>query len=91
MAVLPMQRMSIVALKKERKPILEFLQRCGVLEVEDIPVPDSIFSKMETTSSRSVFEKNIAALNQGLELLSQYAPAKTGLLSMLDGRKTLSV
>ena len=35
MAVLPMQRIELCALKKDRKKILEMLQRRGIVEVSD--------------------------------------------------------
>ena len=38
MAVLQMQRISICALKKNRKAILEKLQAMGVMEINHIPV-----------------------------------------------------
>ncbi len=37
MAVLQMQRISICALKKDRKQILELLQRRGAVELTDLP------------------------------------------------------
>ena len=48
MAVLKMQKISICALKKDRKAILEQLQHLGVLEVDRDKEEDAFFQKMDT-------------------------------------------
>ena len=45
MAVLKMQKISICALKKDRKAILEQLQHLGVLEVDRDKEEDAFFQK----------------------------------------------
>lgn len=87
MAVLQMKRISLCALKKDRKPVLELLQRRGAIEVDSVLPEDSVFSHTDTSSSRSVFQKNIAAATSALEILHQYAPEKKSMLSMLEGRE----
>ena len=52
MAVLKMQKISICALKKDRKAILEQLQHLGVLEVDREKEEDAFFQKMDTTGQR---------------------------------------
>ena len=52
MAVLEMQRISICALKKDRKFILEKLQSLGVLEVDHVIGEDDDFKKMDTAGKR---------------------------------------
>ena len=46
MAVLKMQKISICALKKDRKAILEQLQHLGVLEVDREKEEDAFFQKL---------------------------------------------
>ena len=46
MAVLKMQRISICALKKDRKAILEKLQSLGVVEINHVIEEDEDFKKM---------------------------------------------
>ena len=41
MAVLQMQRISLCALKKDRKAILETLQRRGVVEISDVALEEN--------------------------------------------------
>lgn len=86
MAVLQMQRMSICALKKDRKAILEKLQHMGVMEINHILEEDEDFRKMNTANARSGFEKAAASADQALHLLQQYAPVKQTLLSSLEGK-----
>ena len=86
MAVLQMQKISICALKKDRKAILEKLQSLGVLEIQS-EVEDDSFQKMDTASGRQSFEKMAHTAEQGLEILGQYVPEKTSMLSSLEGKK----
>ena len=62
MAVLKMQRISICALKKDRKAILEKLQSMGVLEVNHVIDEDEDFKKMDTAGQRMGFEKAAASV-----------------------------
>lgn len=91
MAVLQMQRINIYALKKDRKPILEMLQRRGVVEIKDISKEDKVFHKTDTSNAKSIFEKNISTARDAVELLNRYAPEKKSMLSSLNGRKSVSV
>lgn len=86
MAVLQMQRISICALKKSRKAILERLQELGAMEI-DIPLEeDSGYEKMDVGNSKAAFEKQAQAADRALAILQQYVPEKTGLLSSLEGK-----
>ena len=71
MAVLEMQRISICALKKERKKILEFLQQTGVVEIDANVQEDDVFQKMDTASARGVFEKNAQVAERALDICSR--------------------
>lgn len=57
MAVLQMQKVSICALKKDRKAILEKIQSMGVMEISKVLDDDSGFERMNTQNERSKFEK----------------------------------
>lgn len=86
MAVLQMQRISICALKKDRKSILEKLQSMGVLEINHILEEDEDFHRMDTANAKSSFEKAAATADQALDILQQYAPVKQSMLSSLAGK-----
>lgn len=90
MAVLKMQRITICALKKNRKAILEKLQSLGVLEVNHILDEDEDFRKMDTTERKQGFEKAASSVDQALEILEQYAPEKKSMFSALEGKKLIS-
>lgn len=89
MAVLQMQRISIYALRKNRKPILEWIQRCGAVEINDVLEEDSVFRRIDMTAQKTQFEKNIAASKQALDVLHQYMPEKKSLFASLEGRKEI--
>ena len=56
MAVLQMQRVSICALKKDRKAILEKLQALGVLEMNQIADEEG-FVKMDTVRRKHSLQR----------------------------------
>lgn len=87
MAVLQMQRICICALKKERKQILESLQRLGVIEIEDKLKEDSIFHKRDVQTAKNLLDKNTITAREALSILNTYAPEKKGSLDMLRGRE----
>ena len=90
MAVLKMQRISICALKRDRKAILEKLQSLGVLEVDHVLDGDADFKKMDTADQKLGFEKAAGTLDQALEILDRYAPEKKSMLASLEGKALIA-
>lgn len=90
MAMLQMQRINIYALKKDRKPILEMLQRRGVVEINDTIPEDQVFHKTDVSLDRSAFEKNISAAKEAVEIINRYVYEKKSMLSSLNGRKVIT-
>lgn len=88
MAVLQMRRISVCALKKNRKSILEALQRSGVVELTDLEAQDGTFEKTDMSAAQSTFEKNAQLAAQALEVLAAYANVKG--FSPLGGRTPLT-
>lgn len=86
MAVLQMQKLTICALKRDRKAVLELLQAVGVVEITPAVEENSGFRKSDTTSSRQIFERNALMADQALEILQEYAPEKKSLFSGLEGK-----
>ena len=74
MSVLQMQRISICALKKDRKAILEKIQSMGVMEMNQIAEDEEGFEKMDTLNARQRFEKKAQLSDQALAVLETYAP-----------------
>lgn len=87
MAVLQMQKVSICALKRDRKEILEKLQSLGVMEIFQLPDEEEGFEKISTQQERSTFEKNAALADSALDILQEYVPEKTSMLASLEGKK----
>ena len=87
MAVLQMQRISICALKKDRKAILEKIQALGVMEMNQIAGEEEGFEKMDTQSARQSFEKMANISESALAVLDSYAPEKQSMLAGLEGKK----
>lgn len=86
MAVLQMQKISICALKKNRKAILELLQAAGVMEIAGAAEEDDVFKKSDTALSRQMFDRNATTADQALIILQEYVPEKKSLLSGLEGK-----
>jgi V/A-type H+-transporting ATPase subunit I len=100
MAVLPMKRVFITALRKDRKAILETMQRLGTVQLTKPTLKeltgsgedDGVFKKLDTVSAKTTFEKNASLAESALEILDQTVPPKgDGLLGMFNGRTQLSV
>lgn len=86
MAVMPMQRIGIYALKSRRKPILELIQRRGVVEIHAEKAEDAVFRQTDTAPAKARFENNTSILQTALEALDKLEPEKKSLLAPLEGR-----
>ena len=89
MAVLRMQRISICALKRDRKAILEKLQSLGVLEVSSVIGEDEDFRRTDTAQQKAEFEKAAVSADQALEILEKYAPENKSMFAALEGKKLI--
>ena len=84
MAVLSMKKIDIVALQKERKPILELLQVMGVTEIIDVEREG--IHKVNTQSFIDEFNKDMETALYAKELISKYVNRKKSMLSsFLEG------
>lgn len=91
MAVLPMKSINICALKRDRKALMEDLQRKGILEISNTKSKYKAFYKEDTLQQTSTFTKHIQIVQNALEILNKYAPEKKPLLSSLEGRKQIDM
>ena len=85
MAVLQMQRISICAMKKNRKAILEELQSLGVLEIDAAEL-DPDLETMDTMNARLLFEKNASLCDQAIMILDEFSQEKESMLASLAGK-----
>ncbi|MCQ2506074.1 MAG: V-type ATP synthase subunit I [Lachnospiraceae bacterium] len=93
MAVLPMKRINICALKTNRKAILEELQRKGVVEINEVKLDenDETFKNVDLTEQEANFTKIINQTTNALEILEKYSHEQKGLLDSLNGRKPMTI
>ena len=91
MSVVPMKRITVAAMKRDRKAVLEYLQVLGVVQVSIREQEDDVFTKTDMSKSQQVFLKSSEKAEDALAVLKRYAPEKTGLLSSFEGRKVLSL
>ncbi len=85
MAVLPMARVSIYGLKRDRKKILEAVQKLGVVDVRDFESENLEVEKIDTSVTQAKFNKVRADIVAALELLNKYCPEKKPMLGFLNG------
>ena len=63
MAILPMKRISIYALLKDRNPILKLLQQLGSVQLDNLR-EDEFFLKNDTTKNLSDVERQMAIVEE---------------------------
>ena len=86
MAVLKMLKISICALKENRKIILETLQSLGLMELICLETEEDYFSKTDTDGMRRSFERNVALTEQALSVIRKYVPEENDLFCSLKGK-----
>jgi len=99
MAIVKMQHIEVIALQSDAKAIIEFLQRSGVVEINQHPetgrtrdaASDDSLIQLHTHASITYFDKVLQLVNTSLAVLNEYAPAKKNLLSGFAGRRALSL
>jgi len=91
MAVLPMLKVSIYGLKKDRKQILEALQRRGVLDAKNIDLNKEGITKLNTSAQENTFSKAIALFENAISVLEAVSPENKSAFESLNGKKELSL
>ena len=76
MAIVKMQKLSIVASKKHRKAILEALQKTGAMEMRTESIDDPELIHMDTDGARTQFEKTADSFDKALAALNEASPQK---------------
>lgn len=84
-----MRSVRIIALKKDRKRILEHLQDSALVQVKHIEEPVPGFIRKDTSAQLRQFERNSELTEQALKVLGSLSPEKKGLLSGFKGRKEI--
>ncbi|MGI6071854.1 MAG: V-type ATP synthase subunit I [Lachnospiraceae bacterium] len=90
MAKLTMKRILICGLRKNRKAVLEIIQREGCVEVQGFIEEDDIFQKSVMPISAAEFERSVRDCENALEILTEFDGEKPGgILSSFKGRDVI--
>ena len=84
MAIVEMRKLGVYGVKKNRKGTLEFLQRTGVMEIDDVPSDEIPFEKMDTSGERLRFQNIADEFEHVIELLKKYDTSRSGSLLNLE-------
>lgn len=79
-----MKTVRIIALREDRKRLLEHLQDSSLVQIKKRDKTAKGFSKVDLTSQMQVFERNVTLTEQALKVLDEISPEKKGLLSSLQ-------
>ena len=84
-----MNTVRIIALRQDRKRLLEHLQNSALIQIRKCEKSKDGFSKIDVTSQMQIFERNVALTEQALKILDKSVPDKKGLLSAFKGRRVV--
>ena len=91
MAVMPMKKISIFGLNKNRKEVLELLQRKSCVELIDLEADENIFTKIDISSSKTTFENSLKSLENAVKILDNLVKPQTSAFAMFEGRKQITL
>lgn len=91
MAILQMKKICIATLRKERKKLLEKIQRREDIQVSETTSDDSVFFQEDISNAEDMFNTSIRLSTQAREILTKYYPSSEIKVSSFAGRKALPV
>lgn len=92
MSKVPMKRVFICGLRKDRKRMLETLQRTGVVEISVEKPEDDYLETMDVIPQKAAFDKNANLAEAAINVLDEYAPdTEGGFLKSLEGPKDMDL
>ena len=84
-----MKSVRIIALRQDRKRLLEHLQDSALVEVRAPETAADGFERLDTTAQLRQFERNVELTEGALRILAEVAPEKKGMLASLQGRREI--
>ena len=84
-----MRSVRIIALRKDRKRLLEHLQDSALVQVKTTEEKAEGFIRTDKTAQIKQFERNAELTEQALKIMGQLVPEKKGLLASFKGRKEI--
>lgn len=91
MAVVAMEKIRVTGMKRDRRQLLNMLQRRGTVEVSDAGAADDVFNKKDTSTSRATYQKAAETAERAVEVLDKHVQYKGPSLAFLRGRTAVSV
>jgi len=88
-AKLKMKAFTIVALRKDRKFLIEHLQDSAIAELNSSKEAAEGFTKIDFSSGQQAFERYRNNTEKALKILDDAAPEKTSLLASFAGRREI--
>lgn len=82
-----MKKVQIIALRQDRKRLLEHLQDSALIHIRKCEKSEKGFEKPDMTTQMQIFERNVTLTEQTLKILDDHAREKKGLLSSFAGRR----
>ena len=89
MAKLKMKKVTIVALQKDRKFLLEHLQDKSIMEISCSDNVGDGFKRDDLSSQEQAFERYRVTAEKALKILDDEAPEKKSLLASFSGRREI--
>lgn len=83
-----MKKITVYGIAKDRKTIMESLQKSGCVEINQSQIDDETLTRVDVSDQILQFERYISSAAQALDILDEYVPEKTGLFS---ARKPISL
>ena len=88
MATIAMKRVQLIGMQRQRKKLLELVQRMGAVEVTE--AAEVGFSRSDSAQMRAHLDRCTRTVQQALEILNRYAPEKKSLADTLGGARILT-
>ena len=85
MAVVPMQKISLLVHEGDKPDVLALLQEKGVLQITNVSETSEILKKMDLDKEGHELEYRVAELDFAIQFLSRFEQKKKGLQAMIDG------
>ena len=82
-----MKSVRIIALRQDRKRLLEHLQDSALIQIQKSEKSRDGFKRVDLSSQTQVFERNVNLSEQALKILNSISPEKGGMLASFKGRR----
>lgn len=85
MAIVPMQKISLLVHKESKPKVVGFLQSKGILHIEDVKTELEGLEAMDIDKEGHELEMGVAQLDFAIKFLSKYETKKKGIQAAIDG------